>query len=347
MISASLEALLGAALVALAARRIGAEDRADRLHGARDRPAQGLRGRLQQGEPEHRDQVGARLDRRHHRQAARREGQPAGRRRDGRGRVEPGAARHEGMLDAVRAAQPRRDHGRSTATRRTRRRGVGMDVWGATVCFNTVEAQKKDIPKPETWKDLTKPVYKGQIVMPNPASSGTGYFDVTAWLQMLGERRQGRRLEVHGRAAREHRAVHALGLASPCNMAAAGEFSIGISFEYRANSQQGQGRADRPGVPEGRPGLGPRGLRDPQGHEEARRGARSSPTGRRARTRWSCTPRTSRSRRSPAWPQPLPNVPADYEKRLVKNDFAWAAKNRDQILAEWNKRYDAKSEPKK
>ncbi len=24
----------------------------------------------------------------------------------------------------------------------------GMDVWGATVCFNTVEAQKKGIPKP-------------------------------------------------------------------------------------------------------------------------------------------------------------------------------------------------------
>src|SRR3982750_4596304 len=57
---------------------------------------------------------------------------------------------------------------------------VGMDVWGATICFNTVEAQKRNIPKPETWKDLTKPVYKGQIVMPNPASSGTGYFDVNA-----------------------------------------------------------------------------------------------------------------------------------------------------------------------
>src|SRR4051812_11770267 len=34
---------------------------------------------------------------------------------------------------------------------------VGMDVWGATICFNTVEAAKKNIPKPETWKDLTKP----------------------------------------------------------------------------------------------------------------------------------------------------------------------------------------------
>src|SRR5215470_8531096 len=64
---------------------------------------------------------------------------------------------------------------------------TGMDVWGATICFNTVEAARRGIPKPETWKDLTKPIYKGQIVMPHPASSGTGYFDVTAWLQMFGE----------------------------------------------------------------------------------------------------------------------------------------------------------------
>jgi iron(III) transport system substrate-binding protein len=44
---------------------------------------------------------------------------------------------------------------------------------------------------------------------------------------------------------------------------------------------------------------------------------------------------------------PLANVPADYEKRLVKMDFKTAADNRERILAEWNKRYDAKSEPKK
>jgi len=44
---------------------------------------------------------------------------------------------------------------------------------------------------------------------------------------------------------------------------------------------------------------------------------------------------------------PLPNVPKDYEARLVKMDFAWAAENRERILAEWNKRYNAKSEPKK
>ena len=52
---------------------------------------------------------------------------------------------------------------------------------------------------------------------------------------------------------------------------------------------------------------------------------------------------------SPRWPalsKPLPNVPADYASRLVKNDFAWAAKNRDRILAEWSKRYESKAAPK-
>ena len=63
----------------------------------------------------------------------------------------------------------------------------GMDVWGATVCFNTVEAQKKNLPKPETWKDMTKPIYKGQIVMPNQAG---GFFLSRYWL-MIASRLSG------------------------------------------------------------------------------------------------------------------------------------------------------------
>ena len=163
---------------------------------------------VQQGVSRHRDQVGARFDRRDHREAARRKGEPAGRRRHGHVGVEPRAARRTRAccsrtrrkgLDTI--APQYRDPKNPPAW-------VGMDVWGAAICFNTVEAAKQGLPKPETWKDLTKPVYKGKIVMPNPASSGTGYLDVTALAADVG---RGRRLEVHGRAAREHRAVHALG----------------------------------------------------------------------------------------------------------------------------------------
>ena len=39
-------------------------------------------------------------------------------------------------------------------------------------------------------------------------------------------------------------------------------------------------------------------------------------------------------------------ITGEVESLLIKNDFAWAAANRDRILAEWSKRYEGKSEPK-
>ena len=52
---------------------------------------------------------------------------------------------------------------------------TGMDAFLAVMCYNTVEGGKKNLPKPTSWADLVNPVYKDAIVMPNPASSGTGY----------------------------------------------------------------------------------------------------------------------------------------------------------------------------
>jgi len=107
---------------------------------------------------------------------------------------------------------------------------VGMDVYGAAICFNTVEAAKLGLPKPETWKDLAKPVYKGRIVMPNPASSGTGYLDVAGWIQMWGESDAWKYMdELH-----QNIAQYTHSGSKPCRQAGAGEFPIGVSFEYRA-----------------------------------------------------------------------------------------------------------------
>lgn len=65
---------------------------------------------------------------------------------------------------------------------------TGMDAWESAICVNKVELEKRKLPIPKTWKDLTNPIYKNLIVMPNPASSGTGYLDVTAWMQIWGEK---------------------------------------------------------------------------------------------------------------------------------------------------------------
>ena len=215
----------------------------------------------------------------------------------------------------------------------------GMDVWGATVCFNTVEAQKRNIPKPETWQDLTKPVYRGQVVMPNPASSGTGFFDVTAWLALWGEDGGWKYMD----ALHQNIAQYTHSGSKPCNMAASGEFVVGISFEYRANANKARGAPIDLVFP--KEGLG-WDLEAFAIHKGTKKldAARKLADWAASRDAMMLYGRNFAITAMPGVAQPLPNIPADYEQRLVKMDFAWAANNRERILAEWIKRYDGKSE---
>ncbi len=218
---------------------------------------------------------------------------------------------------------------------------VGMDVYGAAICFNTVEAQKQNLPKPETWADLLKPVYKGKITMPNPASSGTGYFDVTAWIQMWGEEKAWKYMDgLHANIAQYTHSG-----SKPCRQAGAGEFPIGISFEYRAVTTKKSGAPVDVIFP--KEGLGwdleSSGIMKNTKKLDAAKTLMD----------WMVTPAAMELYGKnfavlavPGIAKPLEFVPADYEERLIKNDFAWSAKNRDKILAEWLKRYDAKSEAK-
>src|SRR5881628_332537 len=219
----------------------------------------------------------------------------------------------------------------------------GMDVWGATVCFNTVEAQKKNIPKPESWKDLLKPAYKGQIVMPNPASSGTGFFDVTAWLTLWGDKEGKGDGWKFMDALHENIAQYTHSGSKPCNMAAAGEFLMGISFEYRANTNKAKGAPIDLVFP--KEGLGwdleafgiHKGTKKIDAAKKLADWASSKDAMLLYGKNFAITAQ-------PGVASPLANVPKDYEARLVKMDFATTAANRERVLAEWTKRYDAKTE---
>ena len=219
----------------------------------------------------------------------------------------------------------------------------GMDVWGATICFNTVEAQKKNIPKPETWKDLTKPVYKGQVVMPNPASSGTGFFDVTAWLTLWGDNNGTGGGWKYMDALHENIGQYTHSGSKPCNMAAAGEYVVGISFEYRANANKAKGAPIDLVFP--KEGLGwdleafaiHKGTKNLASAKKLADWASSKDAMILYGKNFAITAQ-------PGVAAPLPNIPADYEARLVKMDFATTAANRERVLAEWTRRYNSKSE---
>lgn len=219
----------------------------------------------------------------------------------------------------------------------------GMDVWGAAICFNTVEAQKRNIPKPETWQDLTKPVYKGQIVMPNPASSGTGFFDVNAWLTLYGDDngKGGGWKFMDG--LHENIAQYTHSGSKPCNMASSGEYVMGISFEYRANTNKAKGAPIDLVFP--KEGLGwdleafaiHKGTKQLDAAKKLADWASSKEAMELYANNFAIVA-------VPGIAKPLPNIPADYEARLVKLDFNQAAANRERVLAEWTKRYDSKTE---
>lgn len=110
----------------------------------------------------------------------------------------------------------------------------GNDAFFNAVCFNEAVAKQLNLPKPQSWEDLTNPVYKGHIAMPNPASSGTGYMQVSAWLQNMGEDKAWdymQRLD-------QNIAHYTHSGSKPCVQAGMGEVAIGISMATRAQNSK-------------------------------------------------------------------------------------------------------------
>jgi len=114
---------------------------------------------------------------------------------------------------------------------------TGMEGWVAAVCFNTIEGQKLSLPKPVSWFDLLDAKYRGKITMPHPASSGTGYFHVSAWIQMWGEEKAWAFMD----KLHDNIAVYEHSGSRPCRHAAAGEYPLGIAYELAAASAKQKG----------------------------------------------------------------------------------------------------------
>ncbi len=218
---------------------------------------------------------------------------------------------------------------------------VGMDAWVASVCFNTVEAGKLGLPAPKTWKDLTKPVYAGHVIMPNPNSSGTGFLDVSSWLQMFGEKDGWAYMDgLHQNIARYTHSG-----SKPCKMAAAGEIPIGISFAFRGAKSKAEGAPIDIIVPDEGVGWDMEATAIVAGTAKL--------DAAKTLVDWSITKKANEMYNTgyavvamPGVAKPVEHFPPNLVEKMINNDFEFAANNRKAILEEWQKRYDSKSEPK-
>jgi iron(III) transport system substrate-binding protein len=64
-----------------------------------------------------------------------------------------------------------------------------VGVYGGILAlgYNTELFDKKKLPVPKCWKDLLNPAYKGEVMLSNPNSSGTGYLMLASLVQIFGE----------------------------------------------------------------------------------------------------------------------------------------------------------------
>jgi iron(III) transport system substrate-binding protein len=218
---------------------------------------------------------------------------------------------------------------------------TGMDAWIASICVNTVEATKNNLPMPTSWMDLTDPVYKGHLAMPNPNSSGTGFLDVSSWLQLYGELGGWQFMDnLH-----QNIAWYTHSGSKPCKQAARGEVAIGISYAYRGAKSKAKGAPLELIIP--REGVG----------WDMEATAVMKGTKKLASVKklvdWSVTKKANKLYNKgyavvayPGVAKPVKYFPAGILEAMIDNDFEFAAVNRKRILGEWQKRYDAKSEAK-
>lgn len=219
---------------------------------------------------------------------------------------------------------------------------VGLYGWAGAICFNTIEAEKLGLPAPTSWADLLDPVYKGHITMPNPASSGTGFLDVSAWIQMMGEDAAWDYMD----KLHENIASYTHSGSKPCQQAAAGEYTVGVSWPYRGALLKEKGAPIDIIVPSEGIGwemqaaaimTGTDNLEDAQTF-----------------LNWTISDEvlefyadTASVVARPELNKPRPFFPDAVLTAMIDNDFAAMALKKDAIVAEWRSRYEAKSEPKK
>lgn len=209
---------------------------------------------------------------------------------------------------------------------------TGLTSWSAALCVNKILLEKEGLPMPTSWEDLTNPIYKGKIAMPNPASSGTGYMSVSSWMQTWGEEKAWDYMD----GLDKNMKIYSHSGGRPCSMAAQGEVIIGISASAHATSLL-QRRAPLEIVYPSE-GLG--------WDTEAFAIVKGTPKLEAAKKLmdWGTSVEAAQLGADysgmPARKEFMTEEGKVLYEKLTPSDLKWSSRNRDVILKEWQSRYE-------
>jgi iron(III) transport system substrate-binding protein len=217
----------------------------------------------------------------------------------------------------------------------------GMDAYVGVICYNTAEGGAAGIETPTSWQDLLAPEFEGKIVMPHPASSGTGYLTVAAWLQMMGEEDGWAFMD----SLHENMAAYLHSGSAPCVQAARGERVAGIALDMRGVQEKAQGAPLEVVVPSEGVGWEMEASAIVKGTDnlELAQKVMDWSVTRDANDLYQQTYAIVAHPDATAYPDGYPD---GVQEALIDNDFGWMAANRERILEEWTKRYEAKAAPR-
>lgn len=220
---------------------------------------------------------------------------------------------------------------------------VGMDAWANAICFNTQLAAEWKIPRPEGWKDLVEPVYKGQIVMPNPNSSDTGFLSVAGWIQTFGETGGWDFMDL----LHENVSSYLHSGAKTCAAVATGDAVVGISFGYAGVKLADNGSPVEVIFP--KEGLGwemeaTAVVKGAKHLQQAQAVADFSASAEANALYNSYYQILARKDVTVTLPDHYPT--GEEDALITPNNFSAVATHRQSILDEWEKRYSGKNAPK-
>lgn len=123
---------------------------------------------------------------------------------------------------------------------------TAIDLYAAALVPNTKVLEEKNLPMPKGWNDLLNPVYKGMLIMPNPASSGTGFLQVASLLVMMDPDYKSKPVEDNKawdflKELDKNMGQYIKSGSKPAKLTAAGEYAVGCSFAFVYSSLKKKG----------------------------------------------------------------------------------------------------------
>lgn len=111
------------------------------------------------------------------------------------------------------------------------------DRQAGSIIVNRTILEKNNLPVPETYEDLLNPVYKDLISMPDPKSSGTGYFFLKSLVNTMGEEEAFAYIDELAKNVKQFTESGS----GPVKLLIQGEVAIGLGLTFQAVNEFNNG----------------------------------------------------------------------------------------------------------